>query len=139
MFDGSIRGNSFSGKLPQTGDYRIRVYLMRNAARRGESATYSIDIEVSGQMGGPGGGPGTGSGQPISAGNMGAYCRGEAAGLYGLRPAYVRTGRLVAAPGGGTRIEGTADKGREGIKRFRCSFDARNRFINVMPLDRDGI
>jgi hypothetical protein len=142
MFVGSNGGNSFSGRLPQTGDYRIRVYLMRNAARRGESATYSIDVGVSGQMGGPGGpggGPGNGSGQPISAGNMGAYCRGEAAGLYGLRPAYVRTGRLVAAPGGGTRIEGTADKGREGIKRFRCNFDARNRFINVMPLDRDGI
>lgn len=140
MFDGSIRGNSFNGRLPQTGDYRIRVYLMRNAARRGESASYSLDIGVSGQMGGPGGpgGPGAGTGAPIAAGNMGAYCRGEAAGLYGLRPAYVRTGRLVAAPNGGTRIEGTADKGREGIKRFRCSFDARNRFINVMPLDSDG-
>lgn len=136
MFDGSVRGNSFTGRLPQTGDYRIRVYLMRNAARRGESATYALDIGVSGQMG-PGGpsGPGNGSGQPISAGNMGAYCRGEAAGLYGLRPAYVRTGRLTAAPGGGTRIEGTADTGRQGIKRFRCSFDARNRFIEVKPLD----
>jgi hypothetical protein len=150
MFIGSNGGNSFNGRLPQTGDYRIRVYLMRNAARRGESATYALDVGVSGQMGGPGGpgrpggpggpggpGMGNGSGPPISAGNMGAYCRGEAAGLYGLRPAYVRTGRPVAAPGGGTRIEGTADKGREGIKRFRCRFDARNRFIEVMPLDRD--
>ena len=142
LFDGSIRGNSFSGRLPQTGDYRIRVYLMRNAARRNEVANYSLDIGVSGQMGGPGGpggpGAGNGSGPPISAGNMGAYCRGEAAGMYGLRPAYVRIGRLTAAPGGGTRIEGTADKGREGIKRFRCRFDARNRFVNVMPLDSDG-
>ncbi|WP_447729044.1 hypothetical protein [Sphingomonas koreensis] len=144
MFIGSNGGNRFSGRLPQTGDYRVRIYLMRNAARRGESATYALDIGVSGQLGGPGGpgypggGPGSGSGQPIPAGNMGAYCRGEAAGLYGLRPAYVRTGRLTAAPGGGTRIEGTADKGREGAKRFRCRFDARNRFIEVMPLDRDG-
>lgn len=142
MFIGSNGGNSFSGRLPQTGDYRIRVYLMRNAARRGESASYSLDIGVSGQMGGGPGGPGgpggIGSGPPIAAGNMAAFCRGEAAGLYGLRPAYVRTGRLAATPGGGTRIEGTADKGREGIKRFRCRFDARNRFIEVMPLDRDG-
>ena len=136
MFTGSNGGNSFSGRLPQTGDYRIRVYLMRNAARRGESATYALEIGVSGQMG-PGGpsGPGNGSGQPISAGNMGAFCRGEAAGFYGLRPAYVRTGRLVAAPGGGTRIDGTADTGRQGTKRFRCRFDARNRFIEVRPLD----
>lgn len=139
MFIGSNGGNSFSGRLPQTGDYRIRVYLMRNAARRGESATYSLDIGVSGQMGGGPGGPGgVGSGQPISAGNMAAFCRGEAAGLYGLRPAYVRTGRLVAAPGGGTRIDGTADTGRQGTKRFRCRFDSRNRFIEVRPLDRDG-
>lgn len=138
MFDGSIRGDSFSERLPQTGDYRVRVYLMRNAARRGETATYSLDIAVSGQMGpggsGQPGGPGS-SGPPVTPGNMGAYCRGEAAGFYGLRPAYVRTGRLVAAPGGGTRIEGTADSGREGIQRFRCSFDARNRFVEVKPLD----
>ena len=40
--------------------------------------------------------------------------------------------------GGGTRIAGTADMSSEGIKRFRCRFDARNRFIAVMPLDRDG-
>ena len=140
MFVGSYAGNRFSGRLPQTGDYRIRVYLMRNAARRGEVSNYSLDIGIAGQMGGPGGpaGPGNGSGPPVTPGNMGAYCRGEAAGLYGLRPAYVRTGRLTAAPGGGTRIEGTADKGREGIKRFRCRFDARNRFVNVMPLDNDG-
>lgn len=139
MFIGSNGGNSFSGRLPQTGDYRVRVYLMRNAARRGESAAYALDIGVSGQMGGAPGGPGgVGSGRPISAGNMSAYCRGEAAGLYGLRPAYVRTGRLTAIPNGGTRIDGTADKGREGIKRFRCRFDARNRFIEVRPLDRDG-
>lgn len=140
LFDGSVRGNSFSGRLPQTGDYRVRIYLMRNAARRGESATFSLDIGVSGQMGpgGPGnpGGPGgIGSGAPIPAGNMGAFCRGEAAGFYGLRPAYVRTSRLAATPGGGTRIDGTADTGRQGIKRFRCRFDARNRFIEVRPLD----
>jgi hypothetical protein len=29
------------------GEYTIRVYLMRNAARRNESATYTLDIGVS--------------------------------------------------------------------------------------------
>lgn len=139
LFDSSIRGNRFSGRLAQTGDYRVRVYLMRNAARRGESATYSLDIGVSGQMSpGEPNGPGNGAAPPVTPGNMSAFCRGEAAGLYGLRPAYVRTGRLTAAPGGGTRIDGTADKGRDGIKRFRCHFDGANRFMRVVALDRDG-
>jgi hypothetical protein len=35
LFVGSTSGNSFDGTLPETGDYRIRVYLMRSAARRG--------------------------------------------------------------------------------------------------------
>jgi hypothetical protein len=35
-------------------------------------------------------------------------------------------------------IEGTADQGRNGVKRFRCRFDVRGRFIDVMALTRDG-
>lgn len=43
---GSINGNSWTGTLPETGDYRIRVYLMRNAARRDEVADYSLSVEI---------------------------------------------------------------------------------------------
>ncbi|MFC3713237.1 hypothetical protein ACFOMD_11675 [Sphingoaurantiacus capsulatus] len=42
LFIGSIDGGKFSGKLPVTGDYRLRVYLMRSAARRGDSADYRL-------------------------------------------------------------------------------------------------
>lgn len=42
MFIGSIDGNRFSGKLPATGAYRLRVYLMRSAARRGDSADFRL-------------------------------------------------------------------------------------------------
>jgi hypothetical protein len=31
MFNGSIHGNQFEGILPESGDYKVRVYLMRSA------------------------------------------------------------------------------------------------------------
>jgi hypothetical protein len=42
-------GNDFSAMLPTDGDYTIRVYLMRPAARRNESSTYTLTIGVTGQ------------------------------------------------------------------------------------------
>ena len=49
MFIGSTSGNRFSGLLPTDGDYAIRVYLMRNAARHDESANFTLTIGVTGQ------------------------------------------------------------------------------------------
>jgi hypothetical protein len=49
MFIGSTSGNRFSGLLSTDGDYTIRVYLMRNAARRTESANYTLNVGISGQ------------------------------------------------------------------------------------------
>jgi hypothetical protein len=46
MFVGSISGNQYEGTLPSTGDYRIRVYLMRSAARRAEAARYRLDMII---------------------------------------------------------------------------------------------
>ena len=46
LFVGSTSGNSFTGRLPSNGDYVVRVYLMRNAARRDEHANYSLTIGV---------------------------------------------------------------------------------------------
>ena len=48
MFTGTA-SDEYSGVLPDDGDYVLRVYLMRAAARRGESSKYSLDIGVSGQ------------------------------------------------------------------------------------------
>ncbi|MFM7192748.1 MAG: hypothetical protein ACKOX2_18340 [Microcystaceae cyanobacterium] len=47
MFNGSVNGNQFEGTLPQSGDYKVRVYLMRSAARRNEVANYTLDIAIS--------------------------------------------------------------------------------------------
>jgi hypothetical protein len=43
---GSVGGNTFNGTLPATGDYTVRSYLMRSAARRGETCTYTLTIEI---------------------------------------------------------------------------------------------
>ncbi|WP_069436921.1 hypothetical protein [Methyloceanibacter methanicus] len=48
MFVGSTSGNQFKGALPKAGAYKIRVYLMRNAARRNEVANYSLTMSITG-------------------------------------------------------------------------------------------
>ena len=48
LFVGSSSGNRFAGTLPDSGDYRVRVYLMRPAARRGEQAHYSLKVHIGG-------------------------------------------------------------------------------------------
>ena len=48
MFVGDT-GEDYSGVLPADGDYVVRVYLMRPAARRGESSNYTVTIEASGK------------------------------------------------------------------------------------------
>lgn len=46
LFVGSVSGNSFRGKVLTGGDYTVQVYLMRNAARRGETANYALGVAV---------------------------------------------------------------------------------------------
>jgi hypothetical protein len=48
LFIGSSAGNSFRGLLPSDGDVRVRVYLMRPAARRLESSSYSLRMGIDG-------------------------------------------------------------------------------------------
>jgi hypothetical protein len=45
-FIGSTEGNSFRGSVPTSGDQVIRVYLMRNDARRGVAASYTLKISI---------------------------------------------------------------------------------------------
>ncbi len=48
IFIGSSAGNRFEGALPSDGTTTIRVYLMRNAARRNEVARYRLDVAIQG-------------------------------------------------------------------------------------------
>lgn len=47
IFIGSTSGNEFTANLAQTGDYVIRVYLMRNAARRNKKCRFALTVEIS--------------------------------------------------------------------------------------------
>ena len=46
IFNGSDMGNTFNGVLPKDGTYRVQVYLMRNEARSGESADYTLTFAI---------------------------------------------------------------------------------------------
>lgn len=48
LFIGSTLGNDWNGVLPEDGDYKIRVYLMRSAARRNENANYTLNVGITG-------------------------------------------------------------------------------------------
>jgi len=41
-------GEPYTGRLPDDGDWAVRVYLMRNAARRGETSDFKLTIGVTG-------------------------------------------------------------------------------------------
>jgi hypothetical protein len=42
-------GEAYTGMLPTDGDYTVRVYLMRNAARRNEASDFTLTISVTGK------------------------------------------------------------------------------------------
>jgi hypothetical protein len=46
LFIGSTSGNEYTGALEQDGVHTVRVYLMRNAARRKETSAYTLDIKL---------------------------------------------------------------------------------------------
>ncbi len=46
MFIGSTSGDRFETVAPVSGDYLVRVYLMRSAARRNELARYSLSVRA---------------------------------------------------------------------------------------------
>ena len=46
LFVGSISGDHFFGQLPKDGEYTIRVYLLGNAASSNQSATFTLDIDI---------------------------------------------------------------------------------------------
>jgi hypothetical protein len=45
---GSTNGNDWTGTLDRSGEFTIRVYLMRNEARRGAQANYTLNVGITG-------------------------------------------------------------------------------------------
>lgn len=46
MFNGSLGENQYEGRLPESGDYKVRVYMMRSAARRNEVANFRLEMII---------------------------------------------------------------------------------------------
>jgi hypothetical protein len=59
LFIGEMNNNRYKGTLPASGDYLIRVALVRSAARRNEVANYKLQITIAGNAGGDAKVPGT--------------------------------------------------------------------------------
>ena len=52
VFVGSTSGNEWTGKLEADGEYTVRVYLMRSAARRNETANFTLSVGITGSAAG---------------------------------------------------------------------------------------
>lgn len=48
MFNASVSQNQYEGVLSASGDYKIRVYMMRSAARRNEVSSYTLAVGITG-------------------------------------------------------------------------------------------
>ena len=129
VFIGSSAGNEYAANLSTSGDYTIQVYLMRNAARRYQSCRYRLTIEITGPPGGASAG--------VSDVAMQDRCKGEAASMYGVQPRQIDVGEVIAVASG-YEIDGTANKGAEGIKKMRCIFNAGRSFDHIMAMTPDG-
>ncbi|MDP2804066.1 MAG: hypothetical protein Q8O26_19520 [Phreatobacter sp.] len=126
---GSSPGNEFSRSLTLAGDYRVQIYLMRNAARRNEACRYRISFEVTGVPGGVS--------AVVSDVRMRDQCRARAAAMYAVRSPRIRMGAIQAGPDG-LRIDGTANKGPESLKKFRCLLTPARQLRDVMAMTPDG-
>jgi hypothetical protein len=89
MFIGETNNNQFKGTLPASGDYLIRVALIRSAARRNEVANYKLQINIAGNTSSDAKVPGTnfhatgnipcsmGNGQPTGSCPFGVTRKGN--------------------------------------------------------------
>lgn len=118
---GSTSGNRFDGSLPQSGDYRIRVYLMRSAARRNETANYTLTIAIRG----------AGAAAPLPSNPD--YADGNAGGPDFWRVANLRAGdTLNVRAGAGTkfRIVGQLANG-DRVRNLGCATVAGSRWCRI--------
>ncbi len=94
IFVGSTSGNEWTGPLPADGEYTVRVYLMRSAARRNETANYTLTVGVTGSA--------------AAASTLGAAPAGDAK-VKGTR--YHATGQVPCSMGGAPQGSAQCDFG----------------------------
>lgn len=122
LFVGASDGTHFDGILPANGEYTIRVFLMRNAARREETADYSLSIHIGGAITPP---------EPDFAdGNAGGpdFWEVTASGL-----------NIRSGPSAGGAVVGRANHGQV-LRNLGCRGGGDARWCHVQTLDgaQDG-
>ena len=127
--NGSMSGNEFGRNPTKAGTYRFQIYLMRSAARRNETCRYSLSIELTGRPGGASAG--------VSNRQMRDGCLARVRDMYAVPVGRVRLASLRSGREGPV-INGTVNKGAEGIKRFRCLFTPDRQLRDVMAMTPDG-
>lgn len=126
---GSRDGHKFGASPAQAGLWRFDIYLMRSAARRQERCRFALSVELTGKPGGASVG--------VSDKMMRDQCFAKAAPMYAVKKRAITLGAITASKDE-IAIDGTVDKGREGIKQLRCRFTVERRFIEVMAMTPDG-
>jgi hypothetical protein len=145
IFNGSVSDNQFERTLKKSGDYRIRVYMMRSAARRNEVANYRLEMIVS-ETGSSGGGdalvPGTnynatgnipcsmGGEQPTTSCSFGVIRNGNGNGTVTVTKPDGRTRTIFFENGKATGYDQSqADPGR-----FSAS---KQSDLNIIRIDQE--
>ncbi len=137
LFNGSISGNATSFVIPSSGNYIIDVYLMRNAARRNETANYELTLYVENAAASAPAqrAPTTRAPAPaaqpagVSMDLMPRFCQGEASAKYSVRPQDLTT-NMAFKSGNNYVVQGYFD-GANGTTFFNCYFDLSGNFQSV--------
>lgn len=137
LYNSSISGNGTSFVVPSSGDYIISVYLMRNAARRNETANYQLTLYVEGKASATQRPPQPRPVPPrpspasdaISTGQMPRFCAGEASAKYGVRPQDITT-NIAFKSGNNYVVQGYFD-GTDGSTFFNCYFGLDGSYLSI--------
>ncbi|MFB1486113.1 MULTISPECIES: SH3 domain-containing protein [unclassified Thiocapsa] len=128
IFVGSSSGNRFDGTLPDSGDYRIRVYLMRAAARRDEQASYRLSIHIGGDH------------HQSSAAPTGDFADGLSGGPDYWEVTGVPRGDTLNVRAGPSSHETVLDEVDNGtlLRNLGCRMSGGHRWCRVAPLGGSG-
>ena len=130
LFNGSVEGNRFSGRLPATGRYVVEVYLMRAAARRNETSDFTLSIAI------PAGG-GTSQRPPVRE----DYADGDAGGPDSWVVTGVPAGdrlNVRSAPSANAEIVGRLRNGAV-VRNLGCRNIGSSRWCRVSARGEGGV
>ncbi|WP_170462391.1 SH3 domain-containing protein [Ruegeria arenilitoris] len=126
LFNGSVEGNVYDGTLPASGEYRLRVYLMRSAARRNEAANYSMHISID---------------DVASEGPSSEFADGLSGGPDWWQVARVSDGDLLnvrSRPGTDNEIVGKLANG-DVVANLGCEMAGESKWCQIGDADRNAI